>query len=90
MSPAALPEDQAKEIPPLKGLSLLDRFLVIWIILAMAIGILLGNFVPSTGAALQRGEFVGVSVPIGTIVPKTLGLSSWKILILTELVRKQP
>ena len=30
----------------------------------MAIGILLGNFVPSTGPALQRGQFVGVSVPI--------------------------
>lgn len=31
----------------------------------MAIGIILGNFVPSTGPALQRGKFVGVSVPIG-------------------------
>ncbi|KAI9682346.1 MAG: hypothetical protein M1817_000400 [Caeruleum heppii] len=55
------PED---DVPPLKGLSLLDRFLVIWIILAMAVGILLGNFVPSTGPNLQRGKFVGVSVPI--------------------------
>lgn len=31
----------------------------------MAIGILLGNFVPSTGPTLQKGQFVGVSVPIG-------------------------
>ena len=30
----------------------------------MAIGIILGNLVPSTGPALQRGTFVGVSVPI--------------------------
>lgn len=30
----------------------------------MAIGILLGNFVPSTGPALQQSTFVGVSVPI--------------------------
>lgn len=28
-------------------------------------GILLGNFVPSTGEALQKGQFVGVSAPIG-------------------------
>lgn len=28
-------------------------------------GILLGNFVPSTGRALQKGQFVGVSAPIG-------------------------
>ncbi|KAF2091297.1 arsenical-resistance protein ACR3 [Saccharata proteae CBS 121410] len=52
------------EIPPLKSLSFLDRFLVIWIVLAMAIGIILGNTVPSTGPALQRGTFVGVSIPI--------------------------
>ncbi|EPS27794.1 Arsenical-resistance protein Acr3 [Penicillium oxalicum] len=45
-------------------LGLLDRFLAVWIFLAMLIGILLGNFVPSTGPALQRGKFVGVSVPI--------------------------
>jgi arsenite transporter len=53
-----------QDIPPLKGLSFLDRFLVVWIILAIAIGLLLGNFVPSTGERLQRGTFVGVSIPI--------------------------
>ncbi|CAN9201980.1 arsenical-resistance protein ACR3 [Alternaria alternata] len=52
------------DLPPLKGLSFLDRFLVVWIILAMAIGIALGNTVDSVGPALQRGEFVGVSIPI--------------------------
>jgi len=30
----------------------------------MAIGILLGNLVPSTGPALQRGTVIGVSIPI--------------------------
>jgi hypothetical protein len=58
-------EDATPDLPPLKGLSFLDRFLVVWIILAMAIGIILGNTVPSTGPALQKGQFVGVSVPIG-------------------------
>jgi ACR3 family arsenite transporter len=48
-----------------KSLGILDRFLALWIFLAMAIGIILGNFVPNTGPALQRGTFVGVSVPIG-------------------------
>ncbi|MCJ1253614.1 hypothetical protein MMC24_001426 [Lignoscripta atroalba] len=52
------------DIPPLRGLSFLDRFLVIWIILAMAIGILIGHFVPSTAPALEQGKFVGVSLPI--------------------------
>lgn len=48
-----------------KGLSILDRFLALWIFLAMATGIILGNFAPNTGPALQKGKFVGVSVPIG-------------------------
>lgn len=48
-----------------KGLGWLDKLLALWILLAMIIGILLGNFVPSVGPALQRGTFVGVSIPIG-------------------------
>jgi len=51
-------------ISVIKGLGWLDRFLALWILLAMAIGILLGNFVEKTGPALQKGKFVGVSIPI--------------------------
>ncbi|OBT76283.1 hypothetical protein VF21_03293 [Pseudogymnoascus sp. 05NY08] len=47
-----------------KSLGLLDRFLAVWIFLAMAIGIILGNFVDDVGPALQKGTFVGVSIPI--------------------------
>jgi ACR3 family arsenite transporter len=59
--------DAATEGPTsaFKQLALLDRFLAIWIFLAMAIGIILGNFVPNTSRALDKGKFVGVSVPIG-------------------------
>ncbi|KAJ5340218.1 hypothetical protein N7541_009342 [Penicillium brevicompactum] len=47
-----------------KGLGWLDRFLALWIFLAMAVGIILGNFVENTGPALQKGKFVGVSISI--------------------------
>ncbi|KAL1641739.1 arsenicals resistance [Didymella pomorum] len=52
------------DLPPLKGLSFLDRFLVLWILIAMGVGIAIGNTVDNAGPALQRGEFVGVSIPI--------------------------
>lgn len=72
--PTKDPEKQAsaqagsssEKVSAFKSLGLLDRFLALWIFLAMVIGILLGNFVSSTGPALQKGKFVGVSIPIGT------------------------
>ncbi|KAJ6258600.1 hypothetical protein Dda_6647 [Drechslerella dactyloides] len=47
-----------------KSLGLLDRYLALWILLAMIVGVLLGNFVEETAPALQKGKFVGVSLPI--------------------------
>jgi ACR3 family arsenite transporter len=59
------PLEEEEEGSVFKRLGWLDRFLALWILLAMIIGVLLGNFVPETGPALQKGKFVGVSVPIG-------------------------
>ena len=68
---AAHAEKQSTK-PPLEakksvyaGLGWLDRLLALWILLAIVVGILLGNFVDNVGPALQRGKFVGVSIPIG-------------------------
>lgn len=65
--PTADSEDSrnASKESAFKSLGLLDRFLAVWIFLAMAIGIILGNFVDNVGPALQKGTFVGVSIPIG-------------------------
>ena len=43
----------------------------------MAIGIVLGNTVEAVGPALQKGEFVGVSIPIGTFL-FLLPISTWR------------
>lgn len=56
-----------KNVSVLKGLGWLDRFLALWIFLAMVLGILLGNFVPNTSEALEKGKFVDVSIPIGKL-----------------------
>lgn len=74
--------DDTKKTSVFEGLGWLDRFLAAWIFLAMLVGILLGNFVPSTGPALQKGTFVGVSVPIG----EEPGTSSLETVVVLNLL----
>ncbi|MET4100363.1 ACR3 family arsenite transporter [Agrococcus sp. UYP10] len=45
-------------------LSALDRWLPLWIALAMGAGLLLGSAVPAVGAVLGRLEIGGISLPI--------------------------
>ncbi|MFL1375970.1 MULTISPECIES: ACR3 family arsenite efflux transporter [unclassified Nocardiopsis] len=46
------------------GLSFLDRFLAVWILLAMAAGLGLGRLVPGLNEALAALEVGGISLPI--------------------------
>jgi arsenical-resistance protein len=46
------------------GLSTLDRFLPIWIGLAMATGLLIGRWVPGFNTVLQKVQINGISLPI--------------------------
>lgn len=50
---------------PTTRLSTLDRWLPLWIGLAMVAGLLLGRFVPALSAALAAMEVGGISIPIG-------------------------
>ncbi|GAA2345498.1 ACR3 family arsenite efflux transporter [Streptomyces caniferus] len=50
--------------PVAARLSFLDRFLAVWILLAMAIGLGLGRAVPGLGDALAKVTVTGVSLPI--------------------------
>ncbi|RPB04157.1 arsenical-resistance protein ACR3 [Choiromyces venosus 120613-1] len=61
------PQGPSNNLSAFQQLSFLDRFLAIWIFLAMAVGIIMGYFVPKMSRALlTAGEFgaVKVSVPI--------------------------
>jgi arsenite transporter len=49
---------------PSRKLSVLDRYLTVWIFAAMAIGVALGNFVPSFTRALDRMSVGTTSIPI--------------------------
>jgi arsenite transporter len=66
-APAARAEDHGALAPAsvVPRLSRLDRFLPVWIFVAMALGLALGRIFPGLGAALDRVQVAGVSVPIG-------------------------
>ncbi|AWZ03945.1 MULTISPECIES: ACR3 family arsenite efflux transporter [unclassified Streptomyces] len=54
------------ENPSIVGeLSTLDRFLAVWILLAMGVGLGLGRLVPGLNDALAKVEVGGISLPIG-------------------------
>ena len=50
--------------PVAREMSFLDRYLAVWILAAMAAGLLLGRFVPGLDRALDSVKVGGISVPI--------------------------
>lgn len=50
--------------PVMEKMSFLDRWLAIWILLAMGLGLLLGRFVPGLNTLLDSMTVGGISIPI--------------------------
>ncbi len=51
-----------------EGIGLFEKYLSIWVILCMVLGILIGRFLPQMPAILSQFEYANVSVPIAILI----------------------
>ncbi len=59
-------ESQAPSVS--EGMGLFERFLSLWVALAIVAGILLGQFAPAVPEALSRFEYAQVSIPVAILI----------------------
>ena len=50
------------------GIGFFEKYLTLWVILCMAIGIIIGQFLPGIPAFLGRFEYANVSIPIAILI----------------------
>ncbi|MEQ5802560.1 ACR3 family arsenite efflux transporter [Halomonas sp. H10-9-1] len=51
-----------------EGMGLFERFLSVWVALAIVAGVLLGQFAPALPATLSRFEYAQVSIPVAILI----------------------
>ena len=51
-----------------KGINTFQRYLSVWVLLCMAIGVLIGHFVPALPATLGKFQISGISIPIAVLI----------------------
>jgi ACR3 family arsenite transporter len=64
MSTTPLTQDRVCAPAARKKLSFLDRFLTLWIFLAIAVGVAVGHFVPGSAAFVNRFQSGTTNIPI--------------------------
>ena len=51
-----------------QGIGFFEKYLTIWVLLCMAVGVLIGKFLPGVPAFLGRFEYAHVSIPIAILI----------------------
>jgi len=62
------PNAQAEAPSTAEGMGLFERFLTLWVALAIVVGILLGQFAPAIPETLSRFEYAQVSIPVAILI----------------------
>lgn len=50
------------------GISFFERYLTLWVILCMIVGIMIGKFIPAIPELLSKFEYANVSIPIAILI----------------------
>ena len=51
-----------------KGISIFQKYLSLWVIICMVIGVLIGQFLPQIPEFLNRFEYAKVSIPMAVLI----------------------
>jgi ACR3 family arsenite transporter len=51
-----------------KGISFFEKYLTVWVVICMAVGVMIGEFLPVIPNFLNRFEYAHVSVPIAILI----------------------
>lgn len=51
-----------------EGINFFERYLTVWVIICMVLGILIGEFLPAIPEFLSRFEYANVSIPISILI----------------------
>lgn len=51
-----------------KGISFFQKYLTVWVIICMVIGVLIGNFLPAVPKFLNKFEYAKVSLPVAILI----------------------
>lgn len=51
-----------------QGIGFFEKYLTIWVLLCMAVGVLIGKFLPAIPEALGKFEYAQVSIPIAILI----------------------
>jgi ACR3 family arsenite transporter len=48
--------------------SIFEKYLVLWVLLCMLVGLFLSQFIPQLGIAINSLQFAGISIPISVLL----------------------
>ncbi len=51
-----------------QGIGFFEKYLTVWVVICMVVGVLVGNFLPQVPEFLNRFEYANVSIPIAILI----------------------